>query len=176
MSDHAEVPDGHRGAQDVGDPMEVLKGLYGPGVAELGDLPAATYWPGIPALDAGKEWTELRDWVRGLQDRFSHLDHHVIPGCWWRHNEHVEALVALRDHERVSFTATAPPTAPADWFRALRDLSAMMRSWASDSGCGAAHNDPSVRLKPLDSDAWEVHVAGDVARRQQHELDAAIGS
>jgi len=52
----------------------------------------------------------------------------IIPAFWWRHNEHVEALVALRDHHHASFGDTAPATAPVDWFRALRDITVLLRS------------------------------------------------
>lgn len=97
----------------------------------------------------------------------------MIPRCWWRHNGHVEALAALRDHERISYSPTAPATAPMDWLRALRDTSALVGSWTADLACSATHQDPPARLRHNDQDAWETHVTGDVGRRRQAAVAAA---
>jgi len=150
---------------------QVLGDTYDAG--ELTDVGIPTHWPAIPAADAAAEWDDLAVWVEALRSRFAHLDHHVIPRCWWRHNEHVEALAALRDHERSSFSATAPVTAPVDWLRALRDVAALLKAWTAEVGCGASHQDPPVPLRNVDSKGWEAHVAGDIARRRQREIDAA---
>ncbi len=101
----------------------------------MDEIPTATHWPSIPADDHAAAWAELRDWVEGLQQRFDHLDQHFIPAGWWRHNEHVEALVALRDHEWVSFSEIAPATAPLDWFRARRDITTLLRTWTAELAC-----------------------------------------
>ena len=138
---------------------------------DLDEIPGATHWPEVLAIEAAAQWGELRDWVEQLQERFSHLDHHVVPRCWWRHNEHVEALSALRDHERSSFAATAPATAPVDWFRALCDVTALLRSWTGDLSCGAVHQDPPTRASPAAVTEWECFVQADVERRQERELD-----
>jgi len=150
---------------------QVLGTAYDAG--ELADLAAPTHWPAVPAADIAAEWDDLAAWVEALCARFAHLDHHVIPRCWWRHNEHVEALAALRDHEHASYSATAPPTAPLDWLRALRDVAALLKAWTGETGCGASHTDPPAPLRPVDRGEWERHVAGDVARRRQAEIDAA---
>ena len=76
---------------------------------DLDEIADATHWPEVLAVEGAAQWEELRAWVEQLQERFSHLDQHVVPRCWWRHNEHVEALSALRDHERSSFAATRQP-------------------------------------------------------------------
>lgn len=143
--------------------------------AEFGDVPAPTHWPSLPSADAAAEWEELRAWVEDLQGRFGHLDHHVIPRCWWRHNDHVEALAALRDHEQSSFASTAPATAPVDWFRALRDITAMLKAWTADLGCGATHTEAPAPLRAVDSREWDRFVAADVARRSAEEIDQAAG-
>jgi hypothetical protein len=132
-----------------------------------GDVAAPTHWPWLPSADAAAEWGELRVWVGALQGRFAHLDHHVVPRCWWRHNDHVEALSALRDHERSSFAPTAPATAPLDWFRALRDIAALLRTWT------ASHTDPPTPLRAVDDDDWDRFVTADVARRAEAEIDQA---
>ena len=150
---------------------QVLGDAYDAG--DLADVPAPTHWPSIPAADAATEWDDLAAWVVSLQSRFAHLDHHVIPRCWWRHNEHVEALCALRDHERSSYSATAPVTAPIDWLRALRDVAALCKAWTAETGCGASHTDPPTPLRTLDRLEWERHVTVDVTRRQQREIDTA---
>ena len=137
------------------------------------DVAAPTHWPSVPSADAAAEWDELRAWVEALQGRFAHLDHHVIPRCWWRHNDHVEALSALRDHERSSFAPTAPATASLDWFRALRDIAALLKTWTADLGCGATHTAPPTPLRAVDDGEWDRFVAGDVVRRGDAEIDQA---
>jgi hypothetical protein len=108
------------------------------------DIHAATRWPSLDREKAAPEWEELRGWVGRLRRSFEFLDHHVIPYCWWRHNGHVEALAALRDHERVSFAPLAPARAPLDWLRALRDTAAPVaqldRGLALRGGPSAANN------------------------------------
>jgi hypothetical protein len=138
---------------------------------DLDEIADATHWPEVLAVEGAAQWEELRAWVEQLQERFSHLDQHVVPRCWWRHNEHVEALSALRDHERSSFAATAPATAPVDWFRALRDVTALLRSWTGDLSCGAAHQNSPTRASPPAVSEWERFVQADVERRQKREID-----
>jgi hypothetical protein len=140
---------------------------------DLEEIPAARHWPEVPAVDAAAEWKELRVWVEQLQERFSHLDHHVIPRCWWRHNEHVEALSALRDHEHSSFSATAPATAPVDWFRALRDVTALIRTWTGELSCGATHHDPLACSGPPAEEEWEHFVKAEIERRRKRETEAS---
>lgn len=150
-----------------------LRQALGDAYDEFGDVPAPTHWPSVPASDAAAEWEELTAWVEALQGRFAHLDHHVIPRCWWRHNEHVEALSALRDHERSSFSGTAPATAPLDWHRALRDVASLLKAWTAECGCGASHQDPPVPLRSPERSEWERHVQADVRHRKECEIDQA---
>src|ERR1700722_15703732 len=131
--------------QDVDDDLHGLHSIDAP---DLDEIPTATNWAAIPASSCEAEWLELREWVAELLRRFDPLDHHVIPPCWWRHNNHVEALVALRDHERVSFSEIAPATAPLDWFRALRDITTLLGAWTADLACDSVHQNPSTRLRP----------------------------
>lgn len=140
---------------------------------ELDAIPVVTHWPSVPAADAEAEWKDLHDWVVSLRRRFDHLDHHVIPACWWLHNEHVEALAALRDHERLSFADNAPATAPVDWFKALRDIGMLLRTWTAELACGATHRDPSPGLDVVDTAGWEIHVAADVERRHEAAIARA---
>ncbi len=157
------------------DPLDELRQVLGSpyGIEDFADVPAPTRWPAIPSADIAAEWGELRSWVETLQARFAHLDHHVIPRCWWRHNEHVEALAALRDHERSSFSEAAPATAPVDWFRALRDVASLLKAWTAEAGCGTVHQDPPVSLRATDSGEWARHVDVDVLRRHEREIDQA---
>jgi len=131
------------------------------------DIPAPTRWAAIPAEDAPQAWADLRAWVETLRDRFD-LDHHVLPACWWRHNPHVEALTALRDHEAASFLDTAPATAPVDWLRALRDVTALLRAWTGELGCDTTHRPapaPGATRAAFDEADWAAHVHADTARR-----------
>jgi hypothetical protein len=133
---------------------------------EIEDVPAATHWPSIVPADVPDHWDDIRAWVEQLQARFAHLDHHVIPRCWWQHNEHVEALSALRDHEIVSFAETAPATAPVDWFRAFRDITALLRSWTGELSCGADHKaSPAAPPSAPGGEEWEAFVQADLEHR-----------
>lgn len=140
---------------------------------DFDDVAAPTHWPSLPSADTAVEWDELRAWVDALQRRFAHLDHHVIPRCWWAHNDHVEALSALRDHERSSYAPTAPATAPVDWFRALRDIAALLKSWTADLGCGPTHTTPPAPPRPVDENEWDKYVTADATRRAEAEIDRA---
>jgi hypothetical protein len=83
----------------------------------------------------------------------------------------------LRDHERSSFASTAPATAPVDWFRALRDVTALLRSWTGDLSCGAAHQDPLAHSSPPVEIEWEHFVQADIERRQkQKRADSGLVS
>ncbi len=158
-------------------PGDTLRHLFGAAEDDLIDeIPGATSWPAIDPTDTPAAWEDLSVWVDDLRRRFDHLDHHVIPGCWWRHNEHVEALVALRDHQRASFGDTAPAIAPVDWFRALRDITALLRSWTAEHACGAIHHNPPTRPQPADADAWDAFVAAEVERRQHDSGQTFNGS
>ena len=89
----------HRAAR-----VGALAALYETGgPLDLDELAPPVFWPGLSAAAARREWASLRAWVEALVERFSHLDHHVIPRCWYRHPGHVEALSALRDAERVHY-------------------------------------------------------------------------
>jgi hypothetical protein len=138
------------------------------------EVPGATSWARLRAVEATGAWLELRAWVEELLGRFAHLDHHVIPSCWWRHNEHVEVLVALRDHERASFADSAPATAPTDWFRALRDLTSLLRSFTAELSCGSMHAEVLERADCTVEDEWGAFVRADAERRTQREIAIAV--
>ena len=105
--------------------------------------------------------------------RFPHLDHTVIPNCWWRHNGHVEALQALRDHEQVSYADSAPRSAATSWHREFGFIEARLREWAAHSGCAGQHREPLRPLRPTDDDAWDRYVEAEVQRRQRREIAAS---
>ena len=161
------ISNGHTGAPADPEQIRASMGLRPVGLPSFNDIPLATHWPSIPADNAEKAWGDLRNWVEDLQRRFPHLDHHAIPPCWWLHSEHVEALSALRDHEKVSYLPSAPATAPVEWMRALRDIAALLRSWTAECACGSTHQEPPIRLRQNRTDGWQQHVAGDVRHRRQ---------
>jgi hypothetical protein len=114
---------------------------------------APVLWPKLPAKDVADKLGELRAWVEALVVRFG-LDSHVVPACWWRHNHLVEALAALRDHERGSYALVAPPTAAVEFHRALRDIEGRLRSWVGELRCEAGH-DPSHDIpRRLSTEGW----------------------
>ena len=73
------------------------------------DVSGPTHWPSLLPDDARQAWADLRDWVEHLVDRFG-LETRAVPPCWYRHNTLVEALAALRDHERICFGPMLPRT------------------------------------------------------------------
>lgn len=94
---------------------------------------------------------DLSEWVEALVARHS-IDIRTIPPCWAEHPAIVEALSALRDHERGSFAVNAPPAAAVDWLRALHDVLILVRDHAALTGCTASeHRPPPTRPAPAPS-------------------------
>jgi hypothetical protein len=156
-------------------PLSALAALFGAdGPPDFEDLTGSLHWGDLTACEARAAWRGLRCWVEALVARFAHLDHHVIPACWWRHNGHVEALAALRDHERLSYAETAPATGAVEWHRALRDVEAMLRDWTGQHGCGATHNDRDRRLRPPSTAEWDQFVASDLERRKRGAVNDTL--
>ncbi|MHB1533914.1 MAG: hypothetical protein ACYC1D_04730 [Acidimicrobiales bacterium] len=168
-----EGPAGPDGQDDAR--LSALAALFGAGgPPDLDNVTSPVHWPSLPAADTRAEWGELRSWVDNLTERFGHLDHHVIPLCWWRHNGHVEALQALRDHERVSYSETAPGTAGVDWHRAFRDIEGRLREWTAQLPCGARHEQRPTRLRLTTDDGWRAFVDADESRREDAAVDRAV--
>ena len=165
MTEQSETADT---GPDPDDRLSKLAALFGAdGPPDLDDVEGPVHWPDLTADDAPAEWDGLRTWVDRLLERFPHLDHHVIPLCWWRHNGHVEALAALRDHERICYADSSPATAAVDWHRAFREIESRLREWTGALPCGSTH-DPRVRaLRPLDQGEWATFVAADTEQRRQ---------
>jgi len=121
-------------------------------------IPEVLFWPDIPPDEIESAWEDLRAWVAELLGRFQWIDHHVVPNCWWRHNELVEVLSAIRGHAQIAFLAGQPPTAATDWFRSMRDLLGMARTWVAESGCAAGHVERAPRVTSIDPDDWAGHL------------------
>jgi hypothetical protein len=60
-----------------------------------------------------------------------------------------------------------------DWFRALRDIAAVLRAWTAELGCATTHQNPAATLRAVDEGEWERFVEVDVERRQQREIEDA---
>ena len=86
---------------------------------------------------------ELRG-VRTLVQRFG-IEPRVLPPCWEQHNGMVEALLALRDHERACYADSASPTAAVDWFRALREIEIRLADLAAQTQCTVHEPPPPVQ-------------------------------
>jgi hypothetical protein len=139
------------------------------------ELSGAIYWPDLPANEAKAEWEALRTWVDRFRARFPRAT--KIPDCWFHHGDLVEALSALRDYERASFSSTAPPTAAIEWHRAFRDMESRYEAWIKRLPCGA---DPRRGHEPIAvsaeiPDCWEDVVSRDVALRARSQLANALG-
>jgi hypothetical protein len=128
--------------------------------------PRPIHWPSLIPGEAAEEWEALRQWVEALRIRFPHAVR--LPNCWWQHNDLVEALSALRDHERASYADTASATGPVDWHRAFRDIEQRLEVWIKRLGCTSdrGHQPPA---QPVDTtpDGWADYVKADVRRRKQ---------
>ena len=130
-------------------PLNLDAELYG---RAFGQLAGPVHWPSLTAEEREGRSSELDHWVRELVARFD-IDIRIVPPCWHQHNGMVEALSALRDHERASYAETASPIAAVDWFRALRDVEARLHELASKTQCSAqAHRGGINRIWPDDTD------------------------
>lgn len=169
-----EAPAHDPEVKDQAEALALLSAMFaGSGGTNLDPVAGPVLWPAVTCEDAPKQWSDLRDWVADLVQRFEHLDHHVIPLCWWRHNSHVEALMALRDHERMSYSDTSPPSAAVEWHRAFRDIEARLREWTSTLPCGS-HHDPRPRpTRTIDENEWAVFATDDAARRTPRKTSQA---
>jgi hypothetical protein len=154
-------------------PLGELFGAEGD-LRELADaFGAPLFWPDLPAERAAEEWQALAEWVGHVVARFD-WDSHVVPACWWRHNHLVEALAALRDHERGCYAPTAPPTGAVEFHRALRDVESRLKGWVADLRCDARHDPSHDRDRHLAMDGFDEWVAADGGRRQQQARDDAL--
>ena len=72
----------------------------------FGQLTGPLHLPSLSGGECEQVKAELRVWVADLVRRFC-VDARAIPPCWERHSGMVEALLALRDHERACFAGCA---------------------------------------------------------------------
>jgi hypothetical protein len=123
------------------------------------------HWPSLLPNESRAEWEDLRAWVEQFVDRFA-IDTHTVPPCWFRHNSMVEALAALRDHERGSYGDSTARTTAVDWLRAVRDIAAFLKESAARTGCTAAEHRPEPRARwSVDEGEWAHFVGPDQAQR-----------
>jgi hypothetical protein len=142
--------------------------------AEFADPLGPTHWPSLLPDEAGQAWTDLRDWVEALVDRFA-LETRVVPPCWYRHNTAVEALSALRDHERICYAPSASPTAAVDWFRGLREIEHRLNQACARTQCSVNEHRPDPpRTWQTDQDQWQDFVAADVRDRERKVIDESL--
>ena len=107
----------------------------------------------------------MRQWVEHLVHRFPNIAR--LPDCWWRHNDLVEVLSALRDYERACFAITAPATGPIEWQRALRDVEIRIEIWTKRFTCnvpGRGHDPADPNSDPVDG--WTRFIEADVTHRR----------
>jgi hypothetical protein len=136
-----------------------------------GEPSGPVHWPSVLPEDAETAWADLREWVEQLVDRYA-LDARTVPPCWFLHNGHVEALVALRDAERACFGPAAPATGGMDWFRALWEIEHRLIEWSARTQCSVHEHRPDPHpARHVDETEWERFVAADVAARDQRDVD-----
>lgn len=100
----------------------------------FGQMSQPVHLPTLSGEDRARVMDELRAWVAELVRRFS-IEARVLPPCWEQHNGMVEALLALRDHERACFAQTAAPSAAVDWLRALQEVTHFLREVNAMTNC-----------------------------------------
>ena len=145
-----------------------------PFAVDFTDVSGSTHWPSLLPDDARQAWADLRDWVEALVDRFA-LETRVVPPCWYRHNTLVEALSALRDHERICFAPSASPTAAVDWFRALREIEHRLSEACARTQCSVNEHRPDPpRTWQTDQAQWQTFVEADVRDRQQQSAAESL--
>ena len=116
--------------------------------AIFGQLTGPVHLPSLSGAVRERVKAELREWVTELVRRFC-VDARAIPPCWEEHSGMVEALLALRDHERACFAQSAAPTAAVDWLRALQDVTHLLRELNAVTQCRMReHRDPPQRPAP----------------------------
>ena len=142
--------------------------------AEFENLEGPTHWPSLLPDEADQAWADLREWVERLVDRFG-LETRAVPPCWYRHNTLVEALSALRDHERISFAPSASPTAAVDWLRALREIEHRMSEACARTQCSVNEHRPDPqRTWHTDQHQWQTFIEADIHDREQQLTDEGL--
>ena len=138
MDEPAASPAGHGAAEPVTDHAEPRESRPEEqfGNRWFGQQAGPVHLPSLTAPSCDHTLGQLRDWVTDLVDRFA-IEARVIPPCWEQHNGMVEALQALRDHERACYTPQASPTAAVEWFRAFREIEARLVDLAALTQCTA---------------------------------------
>ena len=111
----------------------------------FGQLAGPIHWPSLTETERQRAFGDLREWVEQFVNRFA-IEIRVIPPCWYQHNGMVEALSALRDHERMSFSDHGSPTGAVDWFRAFREIEVRLMDLAARTQCSVQeHRDDAAR-------------------------------
>jgi hypothetical protein len=164
--DGDDLEDGD-GPVDAREALRALVEQAGLDMPSQDEPPGPTDWRELAPDEAPAEWAELRNWVETLVRRYPHLDSHVVPACWFRHSGHVEALVALRDYERLAFFPSSPASSPYNFQVALGQIEARLREWTARAGCLGEHREPVTTLRPPGDDEWADFVAEDVAKRER---------
>jgi hypothetical protein len=100
----------------------------------FGQLDGPVHFPSLTERERERALAQLRVWVQLLVQRFG-IEPRVIPPCWEQHNGMVEALLALRDHERACYADSASPTAAVEWFRAFREVEMRLTELAGQTQC-----------------------------------------
>ena len=100
----------------------------------FGKLAGPLHLPSLTKAERDDAIGQLRGWVGQLVQRFS-LEARVIPPCWEEHNGMIEALLALRDHERACYADSAAPTAAVDWLRALQEVTHFLTELNANTQC-----------------------------------------
>lgn len=167
MADNSQLGNGGNGPKADAEAADLHSDDWGD---DLDAFAAPLHWPSIPSVDYPAEMDSLRRWVEQLVERFEHLDTTVIPACWPLHNCHIEALAALRDHERGAYTESSPSKDAVDWHRAFALIEARLREWTGWLGCASGHREPIRPVRVIDPDQWATYVQNEQRRRQRREM------
>ena len=135
------------------------------GADDVATTPRPIAWYRLTPEEAAEEWDALRRWLDEVRIRFPSMTR--LPECWYRHNELVEILSALRDHERICFAPTGHASGPVEWHRSFREVEARIEVWVKRFACNVPGRGHEVLPASDEESAWTEFVIADVARRQR---------
>lgn len=91
-------------------------------------------WFLLTANEAYAQWHALDHWVKRLLRDSYGLPPTVVPPFWYRHDELVWELSALRQHWLNSYDPEGSPSGPSGWHRDFADSRNRLREWVSTCG------------------------------------------
>ena len=106
-------------------------------------------WRELTKDQAPEVWTQLREWVEWLSDRYN-LDLNTVPACWWKHSPLVEELSAIHTAWLASFDSTDAGYGPIGWHERFAQTRTRLKSHYNGD-CTRGHTDRPARSWPANA-------------------------